>query len=581
MYNTSRKEIKYSKLFMKPNQKSIIPVFDSFNDDNIKIFALGGLGEVGKNMYCIECSDELLIIDAGLIFPDTGFGIDYSIPDFTYLENNQNKIKGLFITHGHEDHIGAIPYLLKSVKIENIYANGIAIDLIKSKLKEAKINANIKEYSDNTILNYRNFTVSFFRTNHSIPDSHGIAIKTRLGYILHTGDFKFDFTPLGNNHTEFHKLTSYSQEGVLCLLSDSTNALISKYSESESVISRSIKNIFRSLDGRVIIATFASNIYRIEHIIEASIACNRKILIIGKSMEANVKIAIKSGLINVDAKQFISVNELQYIEPNKVTIITTGSQGEVLAGLSRIATNQHKHVKIIEGDTIIFSSSAIPGNQDSINKIINNLYKQGANVITNTGITDTHTSGHGGQIELQMMLALTKPKYFVPIHGEYTMQKKHCELAIATGVNPENCFILENGKVLTFTDTKTFSLYNVKADTNYIDEHNHYIDSKLLRERRDLSLEGLITIIYTVDKKYNLKSSPNIISRGFIYMKNSEALMQDLKLLCEKKFKSYKENYSTFNEDNFKTSLINELNSYLNLKTERNPIIVPIIMVLS
>ena len=252
-------------------------------------------------------------------------------------------------------------------------------------------------------------------------------------------------------------------------------------------------------------------------------------------MEANVKIAIKSGLINVDAKQFISVNELQYIEPNKVTIITTGSQGEVLAGLSRIATNQHKHVKIIEGDTIIFSSSAIPGNQDSINKIINNLYKQGANVITNTGITDTHTSGHGGQIELQMMLALTKPKYFVPIHGEYTMQKKHCELAIATGVNPENCFILENGKVLTFTDTKTFSLYNVKADTNYIDEHNHYIDSKLLRERRDLSLEGLITIIYTVDKKYNLKSSKSNEINAIVEKINSLDISNDekLKMLSE------------------------------------------------
>ena len=565
---------------MKPNQKSIIPIFDSFNDDNIKVFALGGLGEVGKNMYCIECGDEIIVIDAGLIFPDTGFGIDYAIPDFSYLEYNQDKIKGLFITHGHEDHIGAIPYLLKTINIENIYASGIAIELINSKLKESKINATIKEFYSDSIFSYKHFTVSFFKTNHSIPDSYGIAIKTRLGYILHTGDFKFDFTPINNNHTEFTKLTSYQKEGVLCLLSDSTNALVSQYSESESVISRSIKNIFRTIEGRIIIATFASNIYRIQHIIEASVACDRKILIIGKSMENNVKIAIKTGLIDVKANNFINVNDLQYLEPNKITIITTGSQGEVLAGLNRIATNQHKQVKILDGDTIIFSSSAIPGNQEGINKIINNLYKQGAHVITNTNLTDTHTSGHGGQIELQMMLSLTKPKYFVPIHGEYSMQKKHCELAIATGVDPDNCFILENGKVLTFTDNKVFSLYYVKADSNFIDEHDTIIPSKLIYERKALAEEGLINVIYTVDKNYNLLLSPNIISKGFIYMKNSDALMQEIKEMCERKYKSYRENYTTFNEDNFKQLLTQELLAFLNLRTERKPIILPIIMVI-
>lgn len=564
---------------MRPNQKTIIPIFDSFNDNNIKVFALGGLGEVGKNMYCIECSNELIIIDAGLIFSDTGLGVDYAIPDFTYLKNNQDKIKGLFITHGHEDHIGAIPYLLKEVSIENIYANGIAIDLIKSKLKEFKINTEIKEYTDDSVYTYENFTVSFFRTNHSIPDSHGIAIKTRLGYILHTGDFKFDFTPIGNNHTEFIKLTNYQKEGVLCLLSDSTNALVTKYSESESLISRSIKNIFRSIEGRVIIATFASNIYRIQHIIEASVACDRKVLVIGKSMETNVKIAIKSGIIDVDPKSFITVNELQYIEPNKICIITTGSQGEVLAGLSRIATNQHKHVKIIDGDTIIFSSSAIPGNLEGINKIINNLYKQGAQVITNTNLTDTHTSGHGGQVELQMMLALTKPKYFVPIHGEYTMQKKHCELAVATGVDPENCFILENGKVLTFSEKKVFSLYYVKADSVFIDIHDSIIQSKLIYERKGLSEEGLISIIYTVDKNYNLLLPPNVISRGFIYMRNSEALMQEIRTISERKYNIFRDSYTSFNEENFKNLLNQELTAYISLKTERKPIIMPVIMV--
>ena len=563
---------------MKQRHKNLVPIIKEFNDDNIKIFALGGLGEVGKNMYVIECLDEIIIIDSGIMFADSNFGAQYIIPDYTYLINNNQKIKALFITHGHEDHIGGIPYLLKQVNIPVIYAAGIAIDLIEGKLSEFKnLHVNLVPYDRSSIFNYKNFTISFYRTNHSVPDSFGIAIKTRLGYILHTGDFKFDFTPLAY-HTEYDKITDFSRAGVLCLLSDSTNALVEKFSVSERKIGESIKSIFQNITGRILISTFASNVYRVQQIVEASISCGRKVIVYGRSMEKTIKIALKNGYINASESVFLNSSDLKNISNDKLTIITTGSQGEPLAALSRIANGTHKQIRIQKGDTIIFSSSAIPGNQEGINRTINKLYKSGANVIVNSPLADTHTSGHAGEIELKIMLSLVKPEYFVPIHGEYSMQKKHIDLAVSTGVDPNKCFILENGKVLTFSENKVFSLYSVQSGSVYIDEDDIDIDNTIMKERKILSEDGLVSIIYSVNKNGVLLRTPNLITRGFIYMKNSDSIMKSIRNKCEKVYTyqmSTNPNISRYMLNNI---IKNEVSSFIYQKTERKPIILPIYM---
>lgn len=562
---------------MNQKLKNQIPVVDSFNDSNIKVFALGGLGEVGKNMYCIESENELLIIDSGIMFPDSGFGIDYIIPDYTYLINNKHKIKALFITHGHEDHIGGIPHLLNQVDIPVIYAAGIAIDLIKIKMNEyIKKDFTLTEYNANTILKYKNFTVSFFNTNHSIPDSYGIAIKTKEGFIIHTGDFKFDFTPLGAQ-TDFQKIVNYASKGVLCLLADSTNALVNNFSLSEKKIGESIRNIFSNIKGRILISTFASNVYRVQQIIEASIENDRKVIVYGRSMEKIVKVAIKNGYITVKPGTIITNKDLAGVPDDKLTIITTGSQGEPLAALSRISQGIHRQIKIKEGDTIVFSSSAIPGNQYSINQTINRLYRQGANVIVNSPLTDTHTTGHASEMELLMMLSLLKPKYFVPIHGEYSMQSRHIDLAVSTGVLRENCYLLENGDVLTFGENKVFKNCKVQTSNIYIDENYVDIDSSLIKERRILADDGLLSVVFSVDKNYNLLKS-NVVTRGFIFMKNSDTLMRSIKQKSEDIYNYYHYNKNRLPQITFSNYLISELSSFVKEKTERKPIIIPIIM---
>lgn len=557
---------------MKQKQRNLTPVIDRFNDDNIKVFALGGLGEVGKNMYVVEVSNEILLIDSGIMFADSNYGVQYIIPDYTYLIKNNDKIKALFITHGHEDHIGGIPHLLRKVNIPVIYASGLALDLIRNKLSEfTNLSCNLQEYTSSSTYEFKNFTVSFFRTNHSIPDSFGIAIKTRLGYIVHTGDFKFDFTPLAY-HTEYGKITDLSEKGVLCLLSDSTNALVDKFSVSERRIGDSIKSIFSNIKERILISTFASNLYRVQQIIEASIACGRKVIVYGRSMEKTVRVALNNGYLKCPDSIFINSTDLPHLPNNKITIITTGSQGEPLAALSRIANGTHRQIKIQKGDTIIFSSSAIPGNQESINRTINKLYKSGANVIVNSPLTDTHTSGHAGETELQIMLSLIKPKYFMPIHGEYSMQKKHVELAVSTGVKPENCYILENGKVLTFSENKVFSLYAVPSGDVYIDDDLVEIESNILRERKQMGDDGLVTVIYTVNKKRELILPPNVISRGFIYAKSSNSIMRSIKSKSEQ---IYRTCISKLEDENGSITLqvIAELGAFISSKTERKPLI--------
>ncbi len=541
--------------------------------------ALGGLGEVGKNMYLVECNDEIIIIDSGILFPDDTYGIDYVIPDYTYLKINEDKIVGLFITHGHEDHIGGIPNLLRAVNVKAVYATGLAVGLIKAKMSECNgVSINLIEYSDQSVYKFKNFEVSFFKTNHSIPDSHGIAIKTRLGYILHTGDFKIDLTPL-TNMTDFGKITDYAKSGVLCLLSDSTNANVNKFTTSEKRIGESIKSIFAAIKGRIIISTFASNIYRVQQIIEASVETKRKVIVFGRSMEKCVNVAQKLNYIKAPQNTFINAKDFQYISPEHLTILSTGSQGEPLAALSRIADGTHKKIKIIPGDTIVFSSSAIPGNQQSINKTINKLYKAGANVIVNSPLVDTHASGHAGETELLLMLALVRPKYFVPIHGEFSMQKRHMDLAIESGIPKENCFILENGEVLTFTDDRVFCNYCVPSGNTYVDSNNFEINGNIIKERKLLADDGLVSLVFKVDGKFNLIGTVEFFSRGFIYMKSSEDLVNQIKQKARTIYTSYIKKYPKATKQQIEYNIILEMGAYLQQATNRKPIIIPSILV--
>lgn len=546
-------------------------------ENDIKVFALGGLGEVGKNMYIIEANDEILIIDSGILFPENNYGVDYIIPDYTYLKENENKIVGLFITHGHEDHIGGIPYLLSQVKVPRVYACGLAVGLIKNKSTQfTNKQYTLEEFNNNSVYTFKNFEVSFFRTNHSIPDSFGIAIKTKYGYILHTGDFKFDFTPIGE-HTDYAKITEFSQKGIILLLSDSTNAGVSNFAPSEKKVSQNIHTIFSKIKGRVLISTFASNVYRVQQIVEASVKAGRKVIVFGRSMEKTINVGQQLKYIKAPQGTFITASEFPHLPPEKITILSTGSQGEPLAALSRIADGTHRHIKIIPGDTIVFSSSAIPGNKASINRTINKLYKAGANVIINSPLTDTHTSGHASNSELQLMLCLCRPKYFMPIHGEYAMLKRHVDLAIQTGIKKENCFILNNGDVLSITNTGVKKVNKVQSGNIYIDSNNSIVDSNIIKERKLLSEDGMVSCVFVI-KNNKLINNPQIISRGFIYIKNSEALNNAIQKKAVEAFKEYASTHKRFNSSVLKKHISTELSTLIMELTERKPIIIPIIM---
>ncbi len=555
-----------------------LPIVERFNDKNIKVFALGGLDEIGKNMYVVECDDELIIIDSGIMFPGDNFGIDYVIPDYTYLKDNEEKIMGLFITHGHEDHIGGIPYLLKKVNIPKIYACGLAVSLIRNKLSEFRgLNPDIVEYTNNSVFKFKNFEVTFFKTNHSIPDSSGIAIKTYLGYILHTGDFKFDFTPL-SGHTEYAKLTKFSEAGVLCLLADSTNALVTKFATSEKKIGESIKSIFAQIKGRIIISTFASNVHRVQQIVEASVLQGRKVIVFGRSMEKAVSFSQKLKYITAPAGTFITAKEFPHLPPEKITILSTGSQGEPLAALSRIADGSHKQIKIIPGDTIVFSSSPIPGNQEHINRTINKLYRAGANVIVNSPLTDTHTSGHASETELKIMLSLVKPEHFFPIHGEYAMLRRHGQLAVDTGVDPKKVHILDNGEVLTFAPgNKVFIKNSVKSGVIYIDENNFDVDNLVIKERKILSDDGMVAVVFPTQANKLIKT-PTLISRGFIYMKDSEDLVDAIQNKAKVLYDEYYSQTKKFILTQLNNVITNALADFIYERTERKPMIVPIVM---
>ena len=541
-----------------------------FKENATKVFALGGLGEVGKNMYCVMHENEIIIIDAGVTFPDDVIGVDYIIPDFTFLKKNERKIKALFITHGHEDHIGAIPFLLQNVNIPFIYAPNQAIGLIKKKLEERNIKyKNLFVYNEKSKIKFKHLMVEFFMTTHSIPDSHGICIHTPNGTIVETGDFKFDLTPIGPM-ANIHKMAEIGKKGVTLLLSESTNALSEGFSISESKVDEALSDIFKKHHGRIIIATFASNIYRLKHIVDTCKRNNRKIAIFGRSMNNNIEISIEGGYIK-NKEIFITPEEANSMPDHKVCLLCTGSQGEPLAALSRIANGTHKQIKLKGNDTVVFSSSTIPGNAVSISRTINKLYLKGVKVYTNTSLSDVHTSGHANEEELKLMIRLIKPKYLMPIHGEYRMLKKHSDIGIMCDIPKQNTFILSNGDVLNMKNGhislgEKIDAGNLYVDGNKIGDMNNIV----MKERKSMSQDGIVIVTLPIQNN-KLIFNPNITTRGFVLVNDNMELLNDL----ENKTKNVVQNK---NVSELKSVIISELSNYIYEKTGRNPVILPVIM---
>ena len=549
----------------------------------IKIYALGGLGEVGKNTYCIESERHLIIIDAGVKFPEDDLvGVDYVIPNYTHLKNNQGKIRALFITHGHEDHIGAIPFLVKAIKIPVIYAPRLAAALIRQKLEEKKCKekVNIVEYDENSNIVAGEFNVSFFRVTHSIPDSFGICVDTSEGRIVTTGDFKIDLTPVGPD-IQIAKMADIGESGVDLLLADSTNAEKEGWTPSEKNVINSINEIFDKAPGRLIISTFSSNVSRIQQIVESTILHHRKLVVVGRSMVNTLEYARKFGYIKIPTTILRTVETMHDCKDSEMVILCTGSQGEPMAALSRIANGTFKNLHIIPGDTVVFSSSPIPGNGTSINKVVNLLTRLGADVITNSVFSDIHSSGHPSRKELQLNLKLFNPKYFMPAHGEYHMLKLHADLAKNIGIPSENIFVLGNGDTLVLNNHKITDGERIIADDVYIDGNDiNGVSTAVIRDRKILQDDGMVSVLICLDSKSNkLAAAPKVITCGFVSNGAAEShLTRHASTQVEEALNNLLQTTNKVTFGDIKNTIRSVVSKYYFRKTQRNPMIIPLIM---
>ena len=548
------------------------------NDDTI-ICALGGLGEVGKNMYMFMHKDEIFIIDAGVMFPeDELLGIDYVIQDVTYLKENEDKIKGLIITHGHEDHIGGIPFLLQKINIPVIYAPKIAIDLINKKLEERNIPfKNIETINNDYIIKSKYFNIEFVRTTHSIPDSYAVVLNTPNGTIFETGDYKFDLTPIGPM-ADIQKMAKIGSRGVKLLMADSTNSLVEGFSKSESVVDETLTDIISTHLGRVIIATFASNIYRLKHIIEACEKNNRKIITFGRSMENAIGIALENNMIQ-DKSIIIDANKAKDLKHNEVCILCTGTQGEPLAALSRIANGTHKQISLLPDDLVVFSSSPIPGNAASVNRVINKLYLKGVKVFTNSDLSDVHTSGHAKQDEQKLMLRLINPEYFMPMHGEYRMLQEQAKTGVLCGVDKDKTFVLKNGETLIMNNTGICKGPSITSGDVYVDGSRiGDVGSVVIKDRKLMSQDGILVTILNINPlKRKLLIKPNVTTRGFILVNENAELINTIEKKISDIVTTYLDNNS-YNYVDLRNTIILELHPFISKLTGRRPIILPVIM---
>ncbi|MCD5491469.1 ribonuclease J1 [Lactobacillus delbrueckii] len=551
--------------------------------NEVAVFAIGGLHEIGRNMYCVQYQDEIVIMDCGIKFPeDDLLGINYVISDYSYLVKNREKIKALVVSHGHEDHIGGIPFLLEKIPEIPVYATPFALALIKSKCEEHGIldRTELHEEHEDTVLTFDKLKVTFFRTTHSIPDTLGIAVHTPLGAVVFTGDFKFDLTPVMNQPApNFQRMAQLGEEGVLALLSDSTNAEVPQFTKSERFVASSLHNIITGIEGRIIFATFASNLYRVSTAIQAAIDTGRKVAIFGRSMENGIQNGIDLGYLDVPEGLIVDAEAINSLPPEKVMLLCTGSQGEPLAALSRIANGTHRQIKLKPHDTVIFSSNPIPGNTLSVNQLINKLMEGGANVVHGR-VNNVHTSGHGGQEELKLMVELTKPKYMIPVHGEYRMQVVHAHLAQQAGVPAENTFVLKNGDVVCFSPEGARIAGDIHVKDVFVDTSGAAdVGNIVVRDRQILSEEGLVVAVATVDYKHKqVLAGPDILSRGFVYMRESQDLINAAQKHVYHVLKTEMAKSDKPKDSEIRKAIIESLQDFLYSRTERRPMILPMLV---
>ncbi len=549
-------------------------------DNNaIKIIPLGGLNEVGKNITAIEYKNDIFVIDCGLKFPDDDmFGIDLVIPDITYLVKNKDKVRGIFLTHGHEDHLGALPYILKQLNVP-VFGTKLTLGILSVKLKEHYIDyAELNVVKPKDIVKIGSVTMEFIKNNHSIADAVSIAIHTPIGIIFHTGDFKIDFTPIDGEIADLGRIAELGKKGIICMLGESTNVEKPGYTISEKVIGKTFEDIFGKAKSRIIVATFASNVHRIQQIINAAAMYGRKVAISGRSMENITGVAKELGYIQFDENVLIGIDEINRWAPEKIVIITTGTQGEPMSALARMASGDHKKVSIAQGDTVILSATPIPGNEKLVSKVINKLFKSGAEVIYES-LAKVHVSGHACQEELKLMLALAKPKFFIPIHGEFRHLKQHVDLAASLGIDRKNMMIMECGEVVEIRKNSITKVGTVPSGQIFVDGLGvGDVGNIVLKDRKHLSQDGVLTVVVTIDSQTgSIIAGPDIISRGFVYVRESERLIENIRDIVKEILRDCEEDGIT-DWSTLKSNIKDRLRNFLYEKTKRRPMILPIIM---